>query len=256
MKKLIWVFSMLLCGLCVAIDGSDAGPTKKKIITPGKTEIKPVQKVVAKAVAKLPVAKIDAKSNPKKYALMKHVEGASANWNMDAGQKAAVDKLVGQQPLTDNDRQQLSNLLFNGPQAGLTKEDEQVLGELLLDETGRQTVSTTSPGNEPSVERTGPWFLRVYNNTGEKIKVFVQVMPDAEAKKDAKAPAQKLATWVYDLETGKAYDLHQAGQRIKASTVHIWAMSPTRNWVEHREQELHLTTPPNQSKTYMLTFAK
>ena len=254
MKKLICVFSLLLCGLFVAIEESDAG-SKKKIITPGKTEIKPAPKLVTK----IPIVSIEPKvktTTGTKTEMLKQVQGASANWNMNAWQPAAVDKLVSQQPLNDNDRQQLSNLLFDGPQAGLSKEDERVLGELLLDETGRETVSTTSPGNEPAPEKTGPWFLRVYNNTGEKLKVFVQVVPDVEPKKDDKAAAKKPATSMYDLETGKAYDLQQAGQRVKASSIHVWAMSPTRHWVEHREQELRLTTPPNQSKTYILTFAK
>lgn len=252
MKLHICAFVMLLGGLLIAIDGSDAGSTKKKTTMPGKIDIKPAPKIVTKPVdKKTTIPNNDAKSKAK-VEMRTLVGKSSENWKMDAGQKSAVDKLVKQQPLTDQDRQQVSNLLFNGPQAGLTKEDERMLGELMLDETGRQTVSATSPGNEPSGERTGPWYLRIYNNTGEKLKVFVQVLPNPEEK----ATAKEISTWSYDLDTGKAYDLQRSGQRIKASAIHIWAISPTRNWVEHREQELRLTTPPNQSKTYMLTFSK
>ena len=80
MKKLICVFSLLLCGLFVAIEGSDAG-AKKKIITPGKTEIKPAPKLVTK----IPIVPIEPKgkgTTPTKTEMLKQVQASSPNWKI------------------------------------------------------------------------------------------------------------------------------------------------------------------------------
>jgi hypothetical protein len=159
--------------------------------------------------------------------------------------------------LTDGDRQQLSDLLFNAQASGLSKEDETTLSYLLLDEAARNNVvasASTSPEDKSS-----PLFLRIYNNTGERLKVFVQVVADVPEKKDKdpdhKEAAKKLDTLQYDLATGKAYDLQQNGKKIQAAAIKVWAISPTRSWAHHRDDPLYMTTPANKSKTYTLTFS-
>src|ERR1035438_5715643 len=56
-------------------------------------------------------------------------------------------------------------------------------------------------------------FVRIYNNTGERLKVWVQVVSDGEANKEKEPDPKKIETLSYDLATGKAYDLPHNGER-------------------------------------------
>jgi hypothetical protein len=251
---------LVLAGVCLfgsVLLAEGVGPIKgkKPPITKGKVSLPPSPKPAPVGQSVKP-PKFNGPN--KKAQPYQTVKDSSSKWKMDSGQKAALDKLLGgQTPMTDRERQQLTDLLFNGPQAGLTKEDESALSYLLLDETARHADAATSP---PSDERIGAMFVRIYNNTGERLKVWVQVVADVEAAKNEDSEpndiAKKPETLQYQLETGKAYDLHQNGERLKASAIRVWAISPTRSWALHRDRELFLTPAANQSKTYTLTFSK
>ena len=197
---------------------------------------------------------------PEKSKFRDLVKNSSPNWKMAPGQTAAVNKLLaGQQPLSAPERQQLSDLLFNAKDAGLSQEDEAALSYLLLDEAARQSSTTST--STAAVERNGPLFLRIYNNTGERLKVWVQLLPDAQATSAKESQSKETAKVLpepipYVLESGKAYDLQKDGKRLQASAIHIWAVSPTRSWAAHRDQELPLTMQASKSKTYTLTFSK
>ncbi|MSQ96894.1 MAG: hypothetical protein EXR98_20395 [Gemmataceae bacterium] len=231
----------------------------KSVLTPS-TKIVPIVKGLKSPVFKGP------DKTTKQYA---RVLLSNKKWKTDPGQKTAIDKLLaGQDPLTDQERQKLSDLLFNASDAGLTKDDEAALSYLLLDEAARNASASAPTSSPPGDEKAGPLFLRIYNNTGERLKVWVQVVPDAEikkekepdpnaeVKKDKELDPKKSEPLQYVLESGKSYDLQHNGERLKASAVRVWAISPTRSWAQHRDQELVLTMPENKSKTYTLTFSK
>jgi hypothetical protein len=175
----------------------------------------------------------------------------SGSLKLTPAQSAALDKLTSQQPLSADDRQQLSDLLFNGNQAGLSSADETALSYLLTDDMARNDDSA-APAQRP-VSTSGPMYLRVLNKTTEPIKVWVQVIDQETAAASADKSA-KPETLRYDLQASKAYDLHNKGERLAASTVRIWAMSPTRQWASNRDHDLALTGA-NASKVFTVTFA-
>jgi len=173
----------------------------------------------------------------------------SGNLKLTPAQSTALDKLTSQQPLSADDRQQLSDLLFNGNQAGLSSADETALSYLLTDDLARNDDS--APAQRP-VSTSGPMYLRVLNKTPEPIKVWVQVVDQGAAVSTDKSAKPEVLR--YDLQAGKAYDLHNKGERLAASTVRIWAMSPTRQWASNRDHDLALTGT-SASKVFTVTFA-
>ena len=77
------------------------------------------------------------------------------------------------------------------------------------------------------------------------------------ATNSAGAAADKSATSEvlrYEMQPGKAYDLHNKGERLVATTIRIWAMSPTRQWATNRDRDLPLTSS-GASKVFAVTFA-
>jgi hypothetical protein len=80
----------------------------------------------------------------------------------------------------------------------------------------------------------------------------VQVIDQGAAVSTDKAAKPEVLR--YDLQAGKAYDLHNKGERLAASTVRIWAMSPTRQWASNRDHDLALTGA-SASKVFTVTFA-
>jgi hypothetical protein len=253
MKAELLVASVCLAVLVLSLDeASSAGKSKAK----GKSVVPP-SKAAPVIKAKDVVAEIKPVVNPvqsKKYQL--ELKTSSPNWKTTPDQNAALGKLLGNQPLSDQERQQLSDLLFNADAAGLSKEDEVALGYLLLDQAASNNVATADPVSDV---KHGPLYLRVYNNTGERLKVWVEIVPEVvEAKKsepDKKDPMKKALPLQYELVTGKAYDLQKDGKKLQAVAVKVWAISPTRSWAQHRDEPLQLTMDMNMSKTYTLTFS-
>jgi hypothetical protein len=246
MKLQIFLASVCVFAGILMADGKDpAKGTKSSKKAPGTFSPSPKPG----PADKLKVTKTTEINVQKKQIVRDALAKSAPNLKTTPDQKVALNKVLGDQPLTDGDRQQLSNLLFNAQAAGLSKEDEANLSFLLLDDTARQNAATST--SAPSSENTGPLFLRVNNKTGERLKVWVQLLPETAEKTD-----KKLDTLMYDLAPGKAYDLQQNGKKLQATAIHVWAMSPTRSWAHHRDEELHLTPPAKNAKTYTLTFSE
>jgi hypothetical protein len=184
---------------------------------------------------------------------------SSGNLNLTPAQQGAMDKLLNQQPLSFDDRQQLSNLLFNGSDAGLTSQDETALSYLLTDDMARnQGVET--PVAPVVASSAGPMFLRAVNKTKEPVKVWIQVKSPEQIVQVSTASAGGATALPpslrYDLDPGKAYDLQtKENKRLTANIVRIWAVSPTHQWASHRDQDLPLT-PSGTSKVFIVTFAE
>jgi hypothetical protein len=243
--------SVLGLGLANPAAGQPGSKTKKSQ-SPGQKIILPV--LPPKGTVSRPAnPKLLPPKDPQKHKeAYKLVTGNSSNWKMDAGQQAALNKLLAAEPLSGAERQQLTDLLFNAQEAGLSRDDEAALGYLISDAAARGTSpQTAESANE---QNSGPFYLRVFNKTGERLKVYVQVLPDPSAGQAARP--KELQTLIYNLDTGKAYDLQHNKQRVQASAIRVWAVSPTRNWAEHRDHDLVLTTPEDHSATYTLIFAK
>jgi hypothetical protein len=253
MKTQLLVASICLAALAFSFEeASPAGKSKAK----GKSVVPP-SKGAPVLKGKDVVPQIKPVVNPAQTKLhMDTLKTSSPNWKTTPDQNAALGKLLGNQPLTDQDRQQLSDLLFNAQAAGLSKEDEVALGYLLLDQAASNNVASADPVSDV---KNGPLFLKVFNNTGERLKVWVEIVPEmAEAKKaepDKKEPMKKPLPLQYELAAGKAYDLQKDGKKLQATAVKVWAISPTRSWAQHRDEPLQLTMDMNMSKSYTLTFS-
>jgi hypothetical protein len=243
-----------LCLVALVFSHEEASSAGKK--AKGKSVVLPSPKVthIIKAKEILPPIKPVNPAQTKEH--IELLKTNSPNWKTTPDQNAALGKLFGNQPLSDQDRQQLSDLLFNAQAAGLSKEDETALGYLLLDHAASNNIASADPVSE---EKHGPLYLRVFNNTGERLKVWVQIVPDVvETKKsepDKKEQMKKIVPLQYDLAAGKAYDLQKDGEKLQATTVKVWAISPTKSWAQHRDDPLQLTMDMNMSKTYTLTFS-
>ena len=256
MQTRIIAASFCLIALAITFEGSSfAGKTKikpggKKIVVPSPK----TTPIIKSKEAPLPTKTANVTQNKQFHDLLKT---NSPNWNTTPSQNAALGKLLGNQPLSDPDRQQLSDLLFNAQAAGLSKEDEAALGYLLLDQAASNHVASADPVSD---EKHGPLYLRVYNKTDERLKVWVQIVPEAaEIKKDdtkKEQPSKVIVPLQYDLAAGKAYDLQKDGKKLQVSAVKVWAISPSRSWAQHRDEPLQLTMDMNMSKTYTLTFSE
>jgi hypothetical protein len=178
----------------------------------------------------------------------------SGQVKLNPSQQTAWNKLAAQQPLSFDDRQSLSELLFKGSQAGLTSQDETALSYLLTDDLAR-FGGTATPPDPAAPAPSSPLFLRAVNKTNEPVKVFVQIVAKDQGDGSTKKSAAQLETLKYELKPGLAYDLQDKGkQRVKATVIRIWAVSPSRQWASNRDNDLPLTAS-GTSKVFVVTFA-
>jgi hypothetical protein len=267
MRKLLAVSCLAVILSCIGLlDAGAQSPNTQKgdshKATAGKSTLNTTKK--GDTVTLTPVTKGNTVTQPKQGKMPgdPHQAGKkkadalikssnSGSWNLSADQQAAMGKLLSQQPLSFDDRQQLSNLLFNGTGSGLSAADEANLSYLLADDLTRN--DNTAAAVPAATSTSGPMFLRVLNKTTEPIKVWVQVVsPGASTGTEKSALPETLS---YDLKPGKAYDLQNSkGQRLQASAIRIWALSPTQHWASNRDRDLPLTSA-SASKVFLVTFA-
>jgi hypothetical protein len=85
-------------------------------------------------------------------------------------------------------------------------------------------------------------YLRVGNDTNEPVDVFVQYLTSTE-QGDQWFPADPTTSQeaiTVSLAPGETADLKEGDWRVNASTVRIWAKSPTREWNQFKQQDLPL----------------
>jgi hypothetical protein len=233
--------------------------TTKKVVNPSTVTVTKGGLTLHGTNAKVIKTSKNQPPNPQKAHFARDLKASlsSGNLNLTPAQQGAMDKLLNQQPLSFDDRQQLSNLLFNGSDAGLTSQDETALSYLLTDDMARNQAAET-PTAPTTAANAGPMFLRAVNKTKEPVKVWIQVKnPDniVQVSTTSAGAGTPLPSLRYDLDAGKAYDLQtKENKRLAASVVRIWAMSPTHQWASHRDQDLPLT-PTGTSKVFVVTFA-
>lgn len=86
-------------------------------------------------------------------------------------------------------------------------------------------------------------FLRVENNTKEKVQLYVQVRTKVEGGEWAWLPGDPKTeekAFAFELEAGQVVDLKIEEQQLSASRVHIWAESETQKWNDFQKKDLWL----------------
>jgi hypothetical protein len=100
-------------------------------------------------------------------------------------------------------------------------------------------VVSSSTGDSESafqVER----FLRIKNDSGEKLTVFLQVRTRNDRGEwvwSPEAPGSKAKVMTFDLEAGKTLDLTG---KVSASRVRLWARSEAASFMDYANQDLWL----------------
>ena len=100
-------------------------------------------------------------------------------------------------------------------------------------------VVSSSTGDSESafqVER----FLRIKNDSGEKLTVFLQVRTRNDRGEwvwSPEAPGSKAKVMTFDLEAGKTLDLTG---KVSASRVRLWARSDSTSFMDYANQDLWL----------------
>jgi hypothetical protein len=159
---------------------------------------------------------------------------------------------VDGEPLTATDRSTLSDLIFSD-RPGLSTDEIRAISFGLIDDQApdRPASDALAIRSTPGAERAPPpagavsrdrRFLRVFNNTGERVKLWLQynVPGDRGGVWVPADPAESEHALAYDLAPGRAYDLHNRGERVGAHRVRYWAVSPTRTWSRNATTDLVL----------------
>jgi hypothetical protein len=173
--------------------------------------------------------------------------------SLSGGERTAIQRLANSQPLTQDDRSALSNLLFSG-RPGLSEDELRAISFGLIEDQSRDrpaataaTVVSRSAGDRsppPGAVRQDRRFLRVFNNSGAPVKLWVQYnVPDDQGGVWVPGdPDESDNALRYDLAPGKAYDLHHNGDRVAANRVRFWALSPTQTWSRNANTDLVLSS--------------
>ena len=107
-------------------------------------------------------------------------------------------------------------------------------------------VVSSSTGDSESafqVER----FLRIKNDSGEKLTVFLQVRTRNDRGEwvwSPEAPGSKAKVMTFDLEAGKTLDLTG---KVSASRVRLWARSEAASFMDYANQDLWLVPETTNS---------
>jgi hypothetical protein len=100
-------------------------------------------------------------------------------------------------------------------------------------------VSSSNTGDSESafqVER----FLRIKNDSGEKLTVFLQVRTRNDRGEwmwSPEAPGSKAKATTFDMDAGKTLDLTG---KVSASRVRLWARSDSASFMDYANQDLWL----------------
>lgn len=114
-------------------------------------------------------------------------------------------------------------------------------------------------------------FLRIQNETGEKLKICLQYRAKTDKGEWGWFPAdpreQADQAMTYDVDAGKAADLVDGNWRVNARQVRVWAVSETgQKWFDYKGRDLLLVTEKNaqgdpeylaaEMETFLFSFAR
>jgi hypothetical protein len=176
------------------------------------------------------------KTNPKGNSLTDHqrraVERFAKTGNLNGQEKQAVNNVLSGSPLSADDRQSISNMLA-GDRPGLTPEVREALSQALNDDAAQHMQSFAQR------------ILRVHNNTGERLRVWVQYRTLADSQTWTWQPAdprRSRRAVVFDLNPGAVGPRGDSGP-ILASRVRVWAQSASgRRWLQYQDEDYWLVS--------------
>jgi hypothetical protein len=143
-------------------------------------------------------------------------------------EKGAVDKVISGGQLSADDRSALSALLVRNP-PGLTAEVREALNQALADDMEQRLVAFSRR------------YLRVHNDTGEQLTVWLRYQTLTVNKTWSWYPAAPQPAVAYRVDPGAVLDLEHEKWRVEASRVRIWARSSGgREWGDYRGRDLWL----------------
>lgn len=118
---------------------------------------------------------------------------------------------------------------------------------------------TTEPASESEAQNNSVQYLRqlrVVNNSGEKVTVYVQYCTLDNKDKESWLPADPRKTLdaaAFTLEPGQAKLLKHDNEVISANRVRIWAASATGSWKEFRDRDLWLVPEKDEKGEHYYT---
>jgi hypothetical protein len=113
-------------------------------------------------------------------------------------------------------------------------------------------------------------YLRIQNDTGEKLKIFIQYRTRTDKDEWSwfpSAPAEGTDDVIsYDFDPGMVADLTDNDWRLNASQVRVWAVSDSgQKWLDFKDADLVLVPEKNdkgeplymapEMQTYLFSFA-
>jgi hypothetical protein len=118
-----------------------------------------------------------------------------------------------------------------------------------------------SPGGpSPAVAVQLERFLRVKNDTKEKVRFFALFHSKGPDGKDAWVPAEPgepATVYSVEVEAGKSLDLSDDdGKPISADRVRIWAESPSRQWLDNETADLWLVPETDATGNHQYAAAE
>jgi hypothetical protein len=171
--------------------------------------------------------------------------------NLSGPQKQALNNVLSGNQLSAADRQAVSDLLVND-RGGLSPDAREALTQALNDDTEARMHSF--------VER----FLRVHNDTGEPLRVWVQYHTLTDRKSWVwypSNPGHSHRAVSFTLKPGAVLTLEDEQRPIRASRVRIWARSTSgKEWLGCRDDDLWLVPEAGHRyeavamETYPVTF--
>jgi hypothetical protein len=123
---------------------------------------------------------------------------------------------------------------------------------------GSPTVVPASPaGSADAAASAATWqtcrYLRVKNNTGEKLTVYLQYRTWTTKRCYAWYPADPATSdqvLVFEIAPGAETDLYHDNWRINASRARLWAESATGEWNEYEGKDLWLVEADKSGEHY------
>lgn len=176
------------------------------------------------------------KSGKKIPLVLGPLSSPNSNVKLSSNEQAAVDRVLSGDLLTETDRTALSDLATNGRE-GLTAEQREALNQALVDDTERKQRDVAVQSRR---------YLRIKNEAGEKLTVYVQYYTVSEQDRwqwfPAK-PGEAAQAKHYQLDPGEETYLGEGEWHISARRARVWARSGSgKEWTEYKDQDLWLVS--------------
>ena len=160
----------------------------------------------------------------------------NSNVKLSSNEQAAVNRVLSGDLLSETDRTSLSDLAVNGRE-GLTAEQREALNQALVDDSERKQRDVAVQSRR---------YLRIKNEAGEKLNVYVQYYTVSDQNRWLWFPArpgEAAQAKHYQLDPGEETYLGEGDGHIGARRARLWARSSSgKEWTEYKDQDLWLVS--------------